>query len=60
MRFDEDVISVTDDVGSVEVCLGVVDELVDDDFYFKIPILIQTVNGTAGTVCVCVCVSTEI
>ena len=46
--FVDDVIIITDDVGSVEVCVAVADELVNDDVFFRIPIVVETVeNGTA-------------
>ena len=41
-------ITLTDDVGSTEVCVGVSDEQVDEGVSYRIPIMAETVGGTAG------------
>jgi hypothetical protein len=39
--------TVTDDLGSVEVCVAVDDELVTDSVAYRIPIAVETEGGTA-------------
>ena len=45
--FERDV-SVEEDAGSVEVCVGVLNLEEDDPFIASIPLLIETIPGTAG------------
>ena len=39
---------VTDDTGTMEVCVAVADKQVDDGVLYRIPITVETINGTAG------------
>ena len=43
-----DSITTTDDVGTVEVCVEIDNELVDDNVAYRIPIGVETSDGTAG------------
>ena len=56
--FSTESATVTDDVGTVDVCVEVSNEQVDEGVRFRIPIAAETVEGTAGMpvkrVCVCV------
>ena len=39
---------VTDDTGTMEVCVAVDVEQVTDGVSYRIPITVETINGTAG------------
>lgn len=41
-------ITVTDDIGTVDACVGVAAELSDDQVSYRIPIVVETIGITAG------------
>ena len=41
-------ITVTDDVGTADVCVGVDAELSDDQVSYRVPIVVETIGITAG------------
>jgi hypothetical protein len=45
--FTSDDMTVTDDVGTIEACVGVSSEQVNEGVQYRIPIIAETVDGTA-------------
>ena len=48
--FTEENVVVTDDTGTMEVCVMVADGQVNDGVSYRIPITVETINGTAGMI----------
>ena len=46
--FTSDDMIVTDDIGTIEVCVGVSSDQVTEGVTYRIPIIAETVDGTAS------------